>query len=145
MYKLQCTIPKNLIRFHFSLGPISVEDLKTIYAHFNLSVPDEVNSRKAVLLWNEGEDHKFVEDMCYIAALLAHHCIYYVKQQVSQSDIYQYLEFSKYISFDQDRVFDAEQYCEENCSTEGLIDSYNLQELAPLFEKYPFIKTGLSN
>ena len=142
--KIEFNLPANLIRFQFSMDLISVEDLKSIYAHFNIVVP-WVKSRKAVLQCNEDIDSKFIEEMCYIAALLAHYCIFFIEQKATDVHMYRYLEFSKYISFDEDRVLNSEKYGEDDCNTDDLIDEYNLERIVPLFEKYPFIKTILNN
>ena len=134
--------------FEFDMNLIGFEDLRDIYAHFNLKVEDKLTSKEQLLSSFEPEDNAFVKKMAYVSALLAHNCIKIVHDQVYflyRKGEYRYAAYNKFILFELDFPEAYEDCCEDGIGLETMIEDYGLEELAPVFSKHHFVSSVRDN
>lgn len=135
-------------KFEFDMTFIYFEDMREIYAHFNLKVDDKVTSKEQLFSSFEPEDNAFVKKMAYISALLAHNCINIIHDQVYflyRKGESRYVAYNKFIMFELDFPEAYEDCCEDGISLETLIEDYGLEELAPVFSNHHFVRSVQDN
>jgi hypothetical protein len=138
-------------KFVFDINLITVEDLISLYKHFNLVMAEsdygKVPTRKRFLSCFCDEDNESVAKLICFSALLVHDCIRVIEKGIlynGEARIFNYCSYDRFTDFDLEFT-DYEVFCEDEISEVALIDNFGLRDLFPILRNYSFIRFLCNN